>query len=274
MSVDSTPTLPTQDFFTASESMERLLTPNSAESLTSLQTPSESSLGRVQFSCRGGHIKWFAVLHGEPEFTDDNKEDMGYSRLIAPQHVNGVEVGFLDNYLKQSVTPILEVQTRLVNAELLRYFIEDREYLRHLKNLRSYVFLQDGNFTRNITEGLFEKLYESVFPKDLINARTLRLLLERALDCSRECAELSFKSHSLPERFNFRDVNILDCISLTYKVDWPLNILLPSDTIAKYGVMFKYFVKLHRVSWVQKKTFQVCSCFTSVLFIYFVLQNA
>lgn len=150
---------------------------------------------------------------------------------------------------------------RLVNTELLRYFIEDLQYLKHLESLRNYFLLQDGEFGRNMTEGLFEKLYDADFVVDLINFRTLELLVHQALNSSSKCQEnatcISFKINNLPARFNLGDLNVLDCLSLSYRVSWPLNVLLPSDTIGKYDEVFKFLLKLHRISWVQKKIFQV-----------------
>lgn len=174
----------------------------------------------------------------------------------------GIATNCLQLFLRQSVTMSLSIQTKLVNAELLRYFIEDLQYLQHLANLRDYFFLQDGEFGRNITEGLFEKLYDVNFPTDLINFRTLQVLVHEALNSSSKLQEntgcLSFKINNLPSRFDLGDLNVLDCLSLSYRVVWPLNVLLPSDTVGKYDEVFKYLLKLHRVSWVQKKTFEVC----------------
>lgn len=183
------------------------------------------------------------------------------SKRMASEDVKNIRINCLHLFLQQSVSVPLLIQTRLVNSELLKYFIKDLQYLKHLNSLRDYFFLQDGEFGRNITEGLFEKLYDVNFPIDLINFKTLQLLVHKALNSSSKCQansdRLSFKINNLPKTFDLGNLNVLDCLSLSYKIEWPLNVLLPSDTLAKYDEVFKYLLKLHRVSWVQKKIFQV-----------------
>lgn len=68
---------------------------------------------------------------------------------------------------------------------------------------------------------------------------------------------LSFKINSLPKCFDLGDPDVLDCLSLTYKVDWPVNVLLPSEAVSKYDQVFKFVIKLNRVSWVLKRMFWV-----------------
>ncbi|KAJ8949056.1 hypothetical protein NQ318_016958 [Aromia moschata] len=182
-----------------------------------------------------------------------------FSKRVTLQEAAGVSTNCLKLFLHESIQIPLMTQTELVNNELLRYFIDDLNYLQHLTSLRDYFFLQDGEFGRNITENLFEKLYDANFPVELINCRTLQDLVFGALDMSSKnqgnsnC--LSFKINSLPKCFDLGDPDVLDCLSLTYKVKWPLNILLPTDTIGKYDEVFKYLLKLNRVSWALKKIF-------------------
>lgn len=187
--------------------------------------------------------------------------DKSFSKRVSIEEVKNISMNCLKFYLSKSICIPVMTQLKLVNNELLRYFVEDLNYLNHLNSLRNYFFLLNGEFGRNITEGLFEKLYDVNFPTDLINCRTLQNIVYSGLDYSCRFQEnsncLSFKINDLPKRFDLCDPNVLDCLSLTYKVNWPLNILLPTETIRKYDKIFNYLLKLHRVSWVLKKLFQV-----------------
>ncbi|XP_028144786.2 gamma-tubulin complex component 6 [Diabrotica virgifera virgifera] len=193
-----------------------------------------------------------------------NRSDTGlqknvFSKRVSRKQTAGVFTNSLKLFLHESVQIPLVTQTKLINDELLRYFIEDLEYLKHISSLRDYFFLQDGEFGRNITDNLFKKLYEADSPAQLINCRTLQELIFGALDMSnknqRLATNISFKINSLPKCFDLGNPDVLDCLSLTYKINWPLNILLPTDTIAKYDEVFKFLMKLNRVSWVLKKIF-------------------
>lgn len=183
------------------------------------------------------------------------------SKRVSFDEAENIKTNCLHLFLQQSISIPLAVQTKLINQEILKFFVNDLEYLKHLMSLRDYFFLQDGEFGRNITEGLFEKLYDVNFPVELINCKTLHFLVHNALNSSSKCQKnsdcLSFKINNLPKRFDLGALSVLDCLSLSYKVDWPLNVLLPVDTISKYDEVFKYLLKLNRVSWVQKKIFEV-----------------
>lgn len=194
-------------------------------------------------------------------FTEKSTIISKISKRVSQEETKSIQPNCLHLFLQQSVSLPLTVQTKLINQELLKFFINDLQYLKHLMSLRDYFLLQDGEFGRNITEGLFEKLYDVNFPVELINCRTLQFLVHKALNSSSKCQNnsdcLSFEINNLPKSFNLGDLKVLDCLSLSYKVDWPLNIILPADTIKKYDEVFKYLLQLHRVSWVQKKTFEV-----------------
>lgn len=207
-----------------------------------------------------------------PSFAEKTSSISRLTKRVTIAEAERVRTNCLHLFLQQGVAIPLAVHTKLVNQELLKYFVNDLHYLKHLMSLRNYFFLQDGEFGRNITEGLFEKLYDVNFPIELINCRTLQFLVHKALNSSSKCQNsdcLSFKINNLPKRFNLGDLNVLDCLSLSYKIDWPLNILLPFDTIEKYEEVFKYLLKLHRVSWVQKKIFEVSSQHNILIFLYF-----
>ncbi|KAJ3646288.1 hypothetical protein Zmor_023880 [Zophobas morio] len=189
----------------------------------------------------------------------DTLQKKVFSKRVTVEEASGLSTNCLKLFLHESISIPLATQTKLAENELLKYFIDNLHYFKHLNSLRDYFFLQDGEFGRNITENLFEKLYDVHFPIELINCRTLQNLVFGALQMSSKFQEnsnyLSFKINSLPKRFHLGDPDVLDCLSLTYKVHWPLNILLPVDTVSKYDEVFKYLLKLNRISWVLKKIF-------------------
>ncbi|KAF5295158.1 hypothetical protein FQR65_LT10546 [Abscondita terminalis] len=188
----------------------------------------------------------------------DIKEQVDYQ--TPKTDVNAVSTNCLKLYLQQSILLPLTAQMKLVTNELLKFFINDQMYLKHLNSLKNYFFLLDGEFGRNITDNLFKKLYDVNFPMDLINIHTLTVLVYKAIDYSTKLHDhsqcLSFRVNDLPQVFDLGNPDVFDCISLTYKTSWPLNILLPSDSISKYDEVFKFLLKLHRVSWVLQKIFQ------------------
>ncbi|CAH1116129.1 unnamed protein product [Phaedon cochleariae] len=198
-------------------------------------------------------------IYSSQKQSEEKPQEKVFSKRVTRKQAAGVTTNCLKLFLHESMQIPLVAQIKLINNELLRYFIEDLGYLTHLHSLRDYFFLQDGEFARNITDNLFHKLYESAAPSELINCRILQDLMFGAMDMS--CRNqsnthfLSFRINSLPSCFDLGDPSVLDCLSLTYRVQWPLNVLLPTDTVGKYDEVFKFLLKLNRLSWVLKKTF-------------------
>ncbi|CAH1377425.1 unnamed protein product [Tenebrio molitor] len=249
MSVDSTPM--------SESTTSRLVLSVEKGDFESIPTTGETQITDEGFVFDGVPESTYIPI--KRNFSESNLQKKVFSKRVTREEASGLSTNCLKLFLHESVSIPLATQTKLVDNELLSYFVDDLHCFRHLNSLRDYFFLQDGEFGRNITENLFEKLYDVHFPIELINCRTLQNLVFGALQMSSRFQEnsssLSFKINSLPKRFHLGDPDVLDCLSLTYKVKWPLNILLPVDTIAKYDEVFKYLLKLNRISWVLKKIF-------------------
>lgn len=179
-----------------------------------------------------------------------------FSKRVTKEEASVISSNCLKMFLHESVEIPLAAQSRLINDGLLSYFINDLKYLEHLKNIRDFFFFQDGEFGRIITDNLFSKLYEANNPRDLINIRTFRNLDELLSKNQDGSNNLSFEIID-PERFNLGSPDVLNCVFLSYKVQWPLNILLPKNTIGKYDEIFKFLWKLNRMVWVLKSIFMV-----------------
>ncbi|XP_045477666.1 gamma-tubulin complex component 6 [Harmonia axyridis] len=200
----------------------------------------------------------FTENYNIPDYPVSQLDKAHFSKVFLLEDVENIKPMCLKMFLSQSLSFSLVVQLKLVSSELLNYFIEDLKYLQHLKNLKSYFFLQNGEFAKTITDILFQKLYNVKFPIELINCRVLSYIIHGSLEDSNKTdgfENLSFKINNLPECFNLCDIDVLNCLSLTYKLDWPMNILLPCDAIAKYNEVFKFLLKINRMNWILKKMF-------------------
>lgn len=258
MSVDSTPMSDVPlSMVTTPSTMFMSVDSGPFESLPTTAETRQTDEG-FNFTTKGTTSKETLPLHITYRKTEPKKK---FSKRVTKEEAAAISSNCLRFFLLESIKMPLATQTKLVNDGILEYFINDLGYINHLNNLRDYFFLQDGEFGRIITDNLFTKLYEANCPADLINCRTLQNLMLGALDmCSKNqerCTRLSFEMNSSPKTFDLGSPNVLDCLSLTYKVEWPLNILLPTSTIEKYDEVFKYLLKLNRMAWVLKKIFLV-----------------
>lgn len=174
-----------------------------------------------------------------------------------------IQFHFMNNYISQSILFPIRVQHSLAKAELLKHFIVDRQYITHLENMRSFYFLLDCGFARNLTHALFERIINTNVSEVLFDQKILNSIM-----CHARCAcvqRLSYKQRvylsfipmeKLPQ---LSDVHILDCVSMTYEAKWPLNILMPTKVTDKYDEVFQFLIKVHRGEWILRQVFMVSS---------------
>lgn len=48
---------------------------------------------------------------------------------------------------------------------------------------------------------------------------------------------LSLAVNLVPHHLSYSSPNVFDCLQLSYKVQWPLNLLLTPDALEKYNVV-------------------------------------
>ncbi|XP_011308515.1 gamma-tubulin complex component 6 isoform X2 [Fopius arisanus] len=175
------------------------------------------------------------------------------------------DVELIDNtslqiYLEKSVMIPLMVQSKLANSAVIKYLLEEHKILSHFQSLRSFFFLLNGEFARNLTGSVFRKFYEISVPVELFNSATLTNLLENALhsslNYSYENAELlSLSAIDTPSLLTVSDPEALDCLCLHYKVSWPLNVIIDEVLMQQYSKVFKFLMMVGRVLWVLQEDF-------------------
>ncbi|XP_015514686.2 gamma-tubulin complex component 6 [Neodiprion lecontei] len=177
------------------------------------------------------------------------------------------DVEMIDNtslhvYLEKSVAIPLQVQSRLVNDAIIKYLLSEHKFLSHLHSLRSYFFLLNGEFAKNLTKSLFTRLYEISIPADLLNSATLNNLLNKALVASLSSSyanseRLSLSVTDVPSQLQVSNPEALQCLCLNYKISWPLNIILDDMSMLQYSKVFKFLLMVGRVMWVLQEDFHI-----------------
>lgn len=205
----------------------------------------------------------FALRFDTPSNYDLSKRDTVDHKLSDVESSKAVpNTSWIESSLQTCLLLPLRVQYRYVSAALLDYFLVDLRLLSHLRSLRSYYFMQDGEFGRHLTVKLFTQMYQVSSPDLLFNAPALDKIMKEALASSQGTSDpnhhhlnLTFNSDSVPHHFSYFSPNVLDSIELTYKVKWPLNLLLTPDVLKKYNKIFLFLVRLKRVSWLLQEDF-------------------
>ncbi|KAL0828859.1 hypothetical protein ABMA28_003768 [Loxostege sticticalis] len=163
--------------------------------------------------------------------------------------------------LQRSVMLPLTYQLEVVNNSILTYFLVNLDMYEHLRSLKDYFFLMDGEFSRSICHNLFSKLTKTLNPQELLNFATLHNILDKALGSSishvhKFSENLSFTITESPLSFQHSSPDVLQCLSLTYAVRWPLNIILSQEALLRYAKVFQFLVKMRRIFWVLGEDFE------------------
>ncbi|KAK1129796.1 hypothetical protein K0M31_019505 [Melipona bicolor] len=198
------------------------------------------------------------------ELARDEKSN-NTSPVVTPLSITDVEIIdhiSLQAYLEKSIRIPLNVQSRLVNDAIRKYFLIENNLLSHLRSLRSYFFLLNGEFSKSLTDSLYARLYEISIPIELFNSATLTNLLERALIHSFNNVYinselLSLSATDTPAQLHISDPAALDCLTLNYKINWPLNIIFDETVMQQYRKVFKFLITSGRVSWVLQEDFNI-----------------
>ncbi|KAH8239122.1 hypothetical protein KR032_001124 [Drosophila birchii] len=162
--------------------------------------------------------------------------------------------------LQLSVMVPVNAHYALLRNEVLRIFKELRIY-EHFRRLRNYFFLLDGQFGGLLTSDILDRIRAGIDPKSLCQRGVLDAMLGNALACcpadeTTVTQNLTLNCTKIPDRLDFWSLDATSMLALNCKVEWPLNLVISSETIAKYGQIFGYLLKLRHVSFILDGTYQ------------------
>lgn len=205
--------------------------------------------------CR--EINFFELQSKENPLNNSIEEE---NEKLTKEELKSLNMTTLSHFLQKSITIPLHAHMEVINNEILKIFLQDLDIIGHFKSLRNYFFLMDGEFGSYVCDGLIRKLERGARPSELLNYQTLHLILENALGSSiigndKNAERLSFIVDQMPDKFDLNSSNVLNILSLSYQVSWPLNLILNPETIEQYANVFKYLLKVRRISWVLEETF-------------------
>lgn len=165
----------------------------------------------------------------------------------------------LSQFLQMSLTIPLNSYMEVLSNETLKIYVQDLDILSHFKSLRNYFLLMNGEFCSSICHELFSKLEKGVRPVELLNYQSLHMMLDNALSGSKDpnTELLSFIVQNSPEKFELNSPAVLNMVTLSYTLEWPLTLILNVETMDQYRTIFNYLLKLKRMSWILEECFQI-----------------
>ncbi|XP_014247274.1 gamma-tubulin complex component 6 [Cimex lectularius] len=158
----------------------------------------------------------------------------------------------IDSIISKSISLPLRIQTKLINESLLYVFCIKNKLLYHILALRKYFFLYDGVYGEKLCNALFNAINKKE-PAELLTFTNLGNILQDA--CGDNVKELTFLVSDTPPGFDLTNPQVLSCLNLSYKADWPLNLILTEKTIIKYDTVFSFVMAIEQAAWYLKKLF-------------------
>lgn len=151
----------------------------------------------------------------------------------------------------------VELGYQSASKQLLQLLLEDCDLVGHLKSLKHYFFMDQGDWVVQFMDIASKELTSEVYS---IDEMQLRALVELSLrtsvsksDPNHELIGIELQPNSLlSEMFNvccigegevMEDENVLcgyESVALTYNVKWPLNMILSRCNIGRYQMLFRH----------------------------------
>lgn len=200
-----------------------------------------------------------AIYKNQNLFLGSKLNESSYQSLNY-EHIKTVNPMALSRFLQMSVMVPVNAYMTILNNEILKMFVEDLGILSHLKSLRDYFLMMNGEFGSSVCDQLFIKLETGVRPIEMLNFQSLHMILDAALNRSRHDSNtdhLSFVVQNFPEKFELHSPAVLNMLTMSYKLEWPLNLILNPETMQQYQAIFNYLLKLKRISWVLEECFHM-----------------
>lgn len=130
------------------------------------------------------------ACYTHPAITMEEVQKQPYSNIFTSHYEEKENKIICDNIatltacLQRSVMLPLTYQLEVVNNSILTYFLINLDMYDHMKSLKDYFFLMDGEFSSSICRNLFTKLVKTLNPQELLNYGTLHSILDKALGSS------------------------------------------------------------------------------------------
>lgn len=201
-----------------------------------------------------------AIEKNHLTFMGINLDDFAAQSSSTYEHIRTTDTMALSRFLHLSLMIPVNNYLEILNNETLKMFVQDLDILSHFKSLRNYFLMMNGEFGSSICDQLFIKLESGVRPIELLNYQSLHMILDHALSRSRHdtnTEQLSFIVQNIPEKFELHSPMVLSMLTMSYKIEWPLNLILNPETMEQYQAIFNYLLKLKRISWVLEECFQI-----------------
>ena len=160
----------------------------------------------------------------------------------------------LDATLERAFLPLVETVYKNSCARLLSLITEELELERHLVAVRRIFLMEAGDLLHEFYDDMFIRLEHDLGSMD---STSVTLFLQDCIS-RRHPEEAERFSLSLPENLKDAASDFFQSTRLSYKVSWPLDIVLDDEAFTIYNQVFLFLLRVKRSIWslqqIQAKT--------------------
>lgn len=171
----------------------------------------------------------------------------------------------LEEILNRILYKPVQVELGLINKCLINHFLFDLNLEEHLKALRQYLLFENGTFAQKFVDEILEKISFKDFDYLALD--------EKSFDCeslispiyiseafSKTCSQIKSCKYidNLSIRINKSKSNLnpqmissstnllhfLSMIELSYKLVWPLNLIIDETSLISYNLIFGFLLQI------------------------------
>lgn len=173
----------------------------------------------------------------------------------------------VDLLIERSLVPTIMAQVRLVDAALMQSLLSRFRLRDHLRQIRRSLFLEDGKFSSSLLPRLFPMVSAATAADAApISVSTLCDLVRSSIDCGHRdddsdclCGNVRLMSQPPPSADCGRrpPPNRLDEFCLSYRLQWPLTIVVTAAQIGQYQSVFRAILRIKFAAWCIAETRRV-----------------
>lgn len=218
-------------------------------------TPKEWNIPQAEAYTK--HFSFETLDTGIPHPEKNTEND--WTQLCRPES-NEIFNLSLSFFVQRSLLLPVRAQCQMVNRSLMALLIgNEHRLMRHLDTLRQFLFLDNGPFSYSLARSIGERLGQLTHAHQLVNVPSMNFILQTALNAvhadEHYASRLSFYIKETPGQHAKSHFDVLDCFTLRYRVEWPLNLILTEEIMDSYSQIFSFILQVRLAAWSMQDVF-------------------
>ncbi|XP_038052415.1 gamma-tubulin complex component 5-like, partial [Patiria miniata] len=155
--------------------------------------------------------------------------------------------------LHRCLYPLLMAKCQTICEEIVVALKKDYHLMEMFASMRKFYLCEAGDTMFDFLSDLFDKLrscqHESQWQDTLYLNYQLQTAVSTRYPADADRLTVSFEPVSVPSAVSMQPIHALDGLTLHYKVPWPLDIIINSETIASYNQVFRFLLQVKRAKY-------------------------